>query len=130
MRSRLEPLERYIYRHSQGDGMYGYVGTVDGLGWWRGSIEVAGTGNITGQGTREVYALDLVYVAVETERWTLDGPVRAEILVEASPEGVWFSYALAGELEVSPGGDLGFDCTFDSEAGWSGTFGEAEADAL
>lgn len=130
MRSRLEPLERLLYRHSQGDGRYGYVGTVEGLGWWSGGIEVAGTGQVSEQGTQEAYELDLVYAEVETARWTLRGPVRAIIAVEASPEAVWFRYGLEGELRVRPGGRVELDCAYDSEEGWSGWFGGVEAAGL
>lgn len=102
--ARLQDIETYAgaLRHGQGDGAYGYDGTIAGDGYWsEGEVHVVGTSISQDGGTALSYDLDLTYAGVTVDEVVLDGTIAVAYTVITENYDVTWSWAVDGELDLA-----------------------------
>ena len=98
----LEGLEVKLDRHSQGDGLYGYNGTLGaGMGWNAGQVRVVGESLSERDGALGTYTLSLDYVDVRVDGMTLNGTLAQDMTVITQDDGrLDLDYTIVGQLDV------------------------------
>ena len=134
----LEALEVRLDRHTAGDGLYGYNGTLGaGPGWSSGQVQVVGESVFEQDGTLGTYALELVYTEVAATGASLDGSLSWNLVERTGDGRIDLDSAVVGTLTVDGAWEAELDYTRDItptdegfDEAWTGTINGTDVSSL
>lgn len=100
----------------QDEDGYAFSGTIEGTGFWTGTIELSGTLVMTPQ--RYEYQYEMVFIGVASNGVVLDGETGMELAMETEDDGsMEYRYQMYGDITATgeATGTAAFDYSMDLE---------------